>query len=130
MFVAYLVLFAWLVTKIRFFTTTGLSNSQLIILFLLKLMAGIFYGWIGTYYGGLAQMYDTWSYHGESIAEYHLLQSDPQEYITNLFRNTYGGRYEEGVNKAKAVADMVNILINAGKPLPDLAAKVDDDYNF
>lgn len=91
LFVAYLVLFAWLVTKIRFFTTTGLSNSQLIILFLLKLMAGIFYGWIGTYYGGLAQMYDTWSYHGESIAEYHLLQTNPQEYITNLFRNTYGG---------------------------------------
>lgn len=52
------------------------------------------------------------------------------DFLDNVFRNTYGGRYEEGVNKAKAVADMVNILINAGKPLPDLAAKVDDDYNF
>lgn len=90
-FVAYLVLFTWLVTKVKFFTTAGLSKPQLIILFLIKIMAGIFYGWIGTYYGGLAQMYDTWSYHGESIAEYHLLSTNPGEYFTNLFHNTYEG---------------------------------------
>lgn len=91
LFVAYLVLFAWLVTKVKFFTSTGLSKPQLIILFLIKIIAGIFYGWIGTYYGGLAQMYDTWSYHGESIAEYHLLSTNPREYFTNLFYNTYEG---------------------------------------
>ncbi|MCX6320145.1 MAG: hypothetical protein NTW29_22890 [Bacteroidetes bacterium] len=91
LFVAYLVLFAWLVTKVKFFTQTGLSKPQLIILFLIKIMAGIFYGWIGTYYGGLAQMYDTWSYHGESISEYHLLSTNPGEYFTNLFHNTYEG---------------------------------------
>ncbi|MBL7749201.1 MAG: hypothetical protein JNM19_17315 [Chitinophagaceae bacterium] len=91
LFVAYLVFFAWLVTKVKFFTRTGLSQPQLIILFLTKIMAGIFYGWIGTYYGGLAQMYDTWSYHGQSITEYHLLSSDPSEYFTNLFRDTYEG---------------------------------------
>jgi hypothetical protein len=54
-------------------------------------MAGIFYGWIGTYYGGLAQMYDTWNYHGLSITEYHLLNSNPSEYFTNLFRDSYEG---------------------------------------
>jgi hypothetical protein len=91
LFVAYLVLFAWLVTKVKFFTSTGLSKPQLIILFLIKIIAGIFYGWIGTYYGGLAQMYDTWSYHGQSIAEYHLLSTNPGEYFTNLFHNTYEG---------------------------------------
>lgn len=89
LFVAFLVLFAWLVTKVRFFTRTGLSHPQLIILFLVKIIAGIFYGWIGTYYGGLAQMYDTWNYHGQSIQEYRLLFSDPNEYLTNLFRNPY-----------------------------------------
>jgi len=54
-------------------------------------MAGIFYGWIGTYYGGLAQMYDTWGYHANSIYEYKLLFNDPSEYFTNLFRNPYEG---------------------------------------
>ena len=53
LFIAYLVLFAWLVTRVKFFNTTGLSHPQLVIIFLLKVMAGIFYGWIGLYYGGL-----------------------------------------------------------------------------
>ena len=89
LFVAYLVLFAWLVTKVKFFTRTGLSQPQLIIIFLLKVMAGIFYGWIGLYYGGLAQMQDTWGYHTNSIQEYHLLFNNPHEYFTNLFHDPY-----------------------------------------
>ncbi|MCY7311081.1 MAG: hypothetical protein LH619_09900 [Chitinophagaceae bacterium] len=95
LFVAYLVLFAWLVTKVKFFTRTGLSQSQLIIILLLKVMAGIFYGWIGLYYGGLAQMQDTWGFHTNSIQEYHLLFNNPHEYFTNLFMDPYEG----GVSK-------------------------------
>lgn len=91
LFVIYLVLFAWIVTKVKFFTRSGLSQPQLIIVFLLKVMAGIFYGWIGLYYGNLAQMVDTWGFHTSSIREYHLMQDNPQEYLTNLFRNTYDG---------------------------------------
>jgi hypothetical protein len=91
LFVAYLILFAWLVTKVKFFTLTGLSKPQLIIIFLLKVMAGIFYGWIGLYYGGLAQMQDTWVYHTSSIQESHLLYTNPAEYFTNLFTDPYHG---------------------------------------
>ncbi len=91
LFVAYLVLFAWVVTKVRFFKKTGLSQSQLIIIFLLKVMAGIFYGWIGVYYGGLAQMQDTWSFHASGIQEYHLLYNNPHEYLINIFRDPYEG---------------------------------------
>ncbi|MFZ9387109.1 MAG: hypothetical protein ACO25B_04450 [Chitinophagaceae bacterium] len=91
LFVAYLVLFAWLVTKVKFFTGTELSNPQLIIIFLLKVMAGIFYGWIGLYYGGLAQMQDTWGFHTGGIQEYKLLYTNPGEYLTNLFRDPYEG---------------------------------------
>ena len=91
LFVVYLVLFAWFVTKVKFFTSSGLSQSQLVILFLLKVITGIFYGWIGLYYGGLAQMWDTWSYHTSSIQEYHLLFNDPHEYFTNLFKDPYAG---------------------------------------
>lgn len=91
LFVAYLVVFAWVVTRVRFFTRTGLSQPQLIIVFLLKIMAGIFYGWIGVYYGGLAQMQDTWSFHANGIQEYHLLYNNPHEYFTNLFRDPYEG---------------------------------------
>lgn len=95
LFVVYLVLFAWLVTKVKFFRRSDLSQSQLVILFLLKVMAGIFYGWIGIYYSSLAQMWDTWGYHTNSIAEYNLLFSNPYEYFTNLFKDPYG----DGVSK-------------------------------
>lgn len=93
LFAAYLVLFSWLVTKVKFFTNTGFTNSQLIILFLLKVMAGIFYGWIGIYYGQMAQMIDTWAYHVESLSEYKLLTSDPVEFFTNLFHSPYEKGY-------------------------------------
>jgi hypothetical protein len=100
-FVAYLVFFAWLVTRTRFFTRTGLSRPQLLIVFLLKVIAGIFYGWIGLYYGGLAQMQDTWSYHTFSVQEYHLLFNNPHEYFTNLFHDPYNG----GVSKFFETSD-------------------------
>ncbi len=89
LFAAYLIFSAWLVTKINFFKKSGLTSSQLIIFFLLKVMAGIFYGWIGVYYGNLAQMVDTWAYHYESIQEYQVLKSDPAEFFQSLFRNNY-----------------------------------------
>ncbi len=91
LFIIYLLIFSWLITRIRFFTGAGLSKSQLVILFLLKVIAGIFYGWMGLYYGGTAQMLDTWAYHQEGIVEFHLLTSNPQEYLTNLFHNPYPG---------------------------------------
>ena len=95
LFVGYLVLFAWLVTKTTFFTRTGLSSPQLVIIFFLKVMAGIFYGWVGIYYGNHAQMVDTWSFHYSSIEEYNLLFKNPHEYFVNLFRDPYEG----GVSK-------------------------------
>jgi hypothetical protein len=95
LFTGYLILFAWLVTKVKFFTLSGLTQPQLIIFFLLKVIAGIFYGWIGVYYGGLAQMLDTWGFHTNSIVEYKLIFSNPGEYFTNLFHNPYGGGVEK-----------------------------------
>lgn len=61
-------------------------------------MAGIFYGWIGLYYGGMAQMSDTWGFHNNSILEYNLLQSNPREYFTNLFHNPYDGGFQKFFN--------------------------------
>ena len=56
-------------------------------------MAGILYGWIGVYYGQLAQMVDTWFYHYESIKEYQVLKTNPSEFFSSLFRNTYESGY-------------------------------------
>lgn len=93
LFAAYLIFFAWLVTKTKFFTASGLSKPQLVILFLLKVMAGILYGWIGVYYGEMAKMQDTWAYHFESIKDYHVLLSNPGEFFSSLFQNGYQDGY-------------------------------------
>ena len=95
LFAGYLILFAWLITKIKFFSQSGLTNSQLVILFLLKVMAGIFYGWIGVYYGEMAQMIDTWAYHQESLQEYELLLSNPAEFFFSSFRSHYDNGYAQ-----------------------------------
>ncbi|HEY1023067.1 MAG TPA: hypothetical protein VGE06_12185 [Flavisolibacter sp.] len=99
LFAAYLILFAWLVTKTRFFLASGLTKPQLVILFLLKVMAGIIYGWIGVYYGELAQMQDTWAYYFESVGEYKILLSDPGQFFSSLFHSSYA----EGYGKFLAV---------------------------
>ena len=93
LFAAYLILFAWLVTRTKFFTASVLTTPQLVIIFLLKVMAGILYGWIGAYHGETAQMVDTWGYHYESVTEYRLLRSDPELFFSNIFQNTYPDGY-------------------------------------
>lgn len=95
LFVIYLFLFAWLVTKTRFFTASGLSTATLLSLFLLKVIAGIFYGWMGTHYSGTAQMVDTWNYHAQGIRELEVLFDRPAEYFTNLFHNPYPDGYSK-----------------------------------
>ena len=94
-FAGYLILFSWLVTKTGFFNKSGLSKPQLVIIFLLKVIAGIFYGWMGHFYGGFAQMVDTWNYHNNGLTEYHLLQTNPHQYFTNIFNDPYN---KEGVD--------------------------------
>jgi hypothetical protein len=102
LFVAYLILFVWLVTRTRFFNRSGLSQSQLIIIFLLKVMAGIFYGWIGIYYSTMAQMSDTWNFHNLSIPEYKLLLHDPLEFFNSIFYNPYEGGFEKFFNASNS----------------------------
>ncbi len=91
LFAAYLILFAWLVTIIPFFKKSGLTAPQLIIIFLIKIIAGIFYGWIGVYYGELAQMFDTWAYHYEGVKAYEVLKISRSAYWEGLFGNNYEG---------------------------------------
>lgn len=95
LFAAYLVLFSWLVTKIKFFTNSGLTSAQLIILFFIKVLAGIFYGWIGVYYGDLAQMVDTWAYHYESLNEYQLLINNPAGFFSSIFKTSHDSGYSD-----------------------------------
>ena len=56
-------------------------------------MAGIFYGWIGVYYGDMAQMLDTWAYHVQGLEEHKLLMTHPWDFVSSLFHNSYKEGY-------------------------------------
>lgn len=88
-------------------------------MFLLKVMAGILYGWVGVYYGETAMMVDTWAYHYKALDEYKLLFSHPAEYFVNLFFNPFEGGYLKFLSghesfwnelKTKAIIKLVSLF--------------------
>ncbi|RYD94767.1 MAG: hypothetical protein EOP50_09030, partial [Sphingobacteriales bacterium] len=89
LFLIYLLLFMWLLRKISFFRNSGLSQTQVQIVFLLKVFAGILYGWVGIYYTNKGQIVDTWWLHDQALKEQPLLRHDPVTFVTDLFRNNY-----------------------------------------
>lgn len=90
LFFIYLVLLCWLLTKIKFITKSNLENRTLIILFLLRILAGMANAWINLYYYSET---DSTLFQQESIIEYHLLLSNPKEYLFNIFQNNTGTSY-------------------------------------
>lgn len=95
LFVGYLIGLSWLLTRIRFLQESGLTRTQLILLYLLKIAAGIFYGWIGIYYGRTAHMTDTWYYHLGGLQEHSLLLDNPRQFFSELVIDPYeGGRWK------------------------------------
>ncbi|RTL59163.1 MAG: hypothetical protein EKK37_12735 [Sphingobacteriales bacterium] len=94
LFIIYLILFCWLITKIRFFRESGLSAKTLIFLFIVKIAAGVFYGFIYSRIPGHKIYADTWRFFYESLEETDLLFRDPLRYFTNIFHNPYDRGYE------------------------------------
>ncbi len=52
------------------------------------------------------------------------------DFLDNVFNNTYNSTYEVNISKQQAISDMVDMLIQGDKTLPELAAEIDVDYNF
>ena len=86
LFAIYLFLFTWIVTKTKFFVRSGISKYWLAGLFLIKVITGIVYGWLGIYEGGVARMNDTWTHHFNSLIQTQLLFNDPGAYFFGIFK--------------------------------------------
>lgn len=87
LFFIYLLLFCWLLPKIKFIKDSGIDQRIIIGLFVIRIVAGVINGYINLYhYSGT----DAAVFHQQSIVEYHLLFNDPKEYFTNIFKyNSY-----------------------------------------
>lgn len=91
LFIVYLLIFCWLATKITFVKQAGLNNKSILLLFFIKVTAGVAIGWISLHIYGSGN--DYWDVNRDGWKEYQLLLSDPREYFTNIFRSNYGTHY-------------------------------------
>jgi hypothetical protein len=90
LFFFYLFLLSWLLTRIPFVQKSGLKARIVIALFVIKIIAGMFSGWMLRN----DMNSDTWIYHKDALVEYHLLFNSPSEYFTNLFYTGYQYGYD------------------------------------
>jgi hypothetical protein len=88
LFGVYLLLFSWLILRLRFFKNSTPGSKTAVGLFLIKVIAGCVFGWI---YHKYYMPADTWLFHNGGVKEYELLFNNPKEYLTNLFENSYQG---------------------------------------
>lgn len=73
-----------MLTKIKFINNAGIDKRTIIILFLIRIVAGIINGYINLYH---YQGTDAEFFHQAGISEYHLLLNAPKEYFINIFKN-------------------------------------------
>lgn len=84
LFIFYLLLFCFVISRIPFFKNSGISNRWLIGLFILKIFAGVLYGLFYAqpqYYAGS----DTWHFFELSKNETDWLTKDPFAFIKDIF---------------------------------------------
>ena len=92
LFAFYFVVFCWFLLKAPFIKKAGLDNKLVLALFFCKIVAGIAIGWFSLHLYNSAN--DYWDVNREGWKEYQLLQSNPHEYFTNLFRSDYPNGYD------------------------------------
>lgn len=86
LFIFYTILFCWLITRLKFFKKSGLSNRLLIILFLIRIISGLASCYVNVYYYPVS---DAVQFHKDGIVEFNLLFNNPYEYLNNIFHSNY-----------------------------------------
>jgi hypothetical protein len=86
LFVVFALLLLWAVPHIPFLRRSGLRKEWLQLIFLLKVIAGLAYGWISL---NFFKTSDTWSAFRKALPETEMLQRDPGQFFGTIFRNNY-----------------------------------------
>ena len=88
LFIIYLILFGWLISRIPFYKNAPVNKWLLIAIFLLKILCGLAYAW---YYAQPQNIdtADTWNYYHSSLGETDWLLKDPVAFVKDLFHHSY-----------------------------------------
>lgn len=90
-FILYLAFFCYILSTVPFFKTSGIGTLTLIILFIIKILAGFAYAKFYTlpkYYQGS----DTWRFYRLSRDETRVLLHNPTNFLKDLFSSGYSQR--------------------------------------
>ncbi|NCU03085.1 MAG: hypothetical protein GXC73_03780 [Chitinophagaceae bacterium] len=93
LFAVYLVLFCWLITRIKFIQQAGLPKYWIIGLFLLKVAAGVVYGYYYSRIQNYTSSSDSWKFFFDAEKDTRLLYHDPLRYFLGIFDNPYDRDY-------------------------------------
>ena len=99
LFIAWLSLFCWLISRLKFFSNLGISTRLLIFLFLLRVAISLISCYFNLYYYPVS---DTLYFHREGLVEYNLLMDNPREYFSNLFRDPYANGYSRFLDASQS----------------------------
>ncbi|MFY8046552.1 MAG: hypothetical protein ACOVOS_08260, partial [Chitinophagaceae bacterium] len=84
LFIAYAIFFSWLLGKIPFVKRAGLPMPYLIALFVLKIAAGLAYGYIHFNAPGHVGLTDTWKFFYQGSEETAKILKDPYMIIRDI----------------------------------------------
>jgi len=90
LYISYSILFCWLITRIKFFTQSGLSKRVLILLFLIRIVFSFIGSYFNLYYFPVS---DSVAFHNGGLAEFDLLLHHTREYFTNIFLDSHSNGY-------------------------------------
>jgi hypothetical protein len=99
LFIAYLVLFCWLITLIQFFKNSGLGSRLLVALFLIRVAMSLVTCYFNLYYFPTS---DSLTFHNGGIDEYTLLMKNPREYFFNFFEDSHHNGYSGFLDVTKS----------------------------
>ena len=92
LFAIYLSAGCYLVNRIPFIKKTGLGSSAIILLFILKVCAGLLIGWMSQKY--YPQGNDYWNLNTAGQKEHQLLLTDPSLFFKEIFVSPYQQGYD------------------------------------
>jgi len=110
LFTFYLVIACFFITRIRFIKNTQIPINQILLLFILKISAGLFIGWMSQKF--YPQGNDYWGLNSAGWGDYQLLLKNPRHFLDDLFISIYKNGYHGFFNSTGSYwNDLKNTLI-------------------
>ena len=83
-FIAYLIFSSWVLTRLGFVRRSGLGNGFILFVYLLKVGAGLAYGYLHAKAPEHVGLTDTWKFFSQGADQTLLLKQDPAEFFRDL----------------------------------------------